>query len=396
MKVLIAGNDEAVMQQIRTILNQNLAEFIDHSVVDLAIAASRAELLHPDLVLVVMGSNPESVLPVVKAINQATSAFMACIGPSSDGKLIIRTLHEGGADQYLDVANLEAELNETLWEIKSRSATGPAQGKVVVLIGASGGCGVSTLAVNTAAVIAKKHHRCALLDFNIASGDLASLLDLHPTQSLSDFCRSLNRIDRSLFDKMFTVHESGIHLLASPRSFGEPTPMNAEALRQAVVMSRSVFPFVVVDLNLDRGLHEVEEAVLRMADHVLVVFRLEFTSLRNVRRTIERLDRLGIDRNRLDFVANRFGQPHDVPRAMAESVIGFKIAHFIPNDASSINRANNDGTPLVTMSAWSTVSRSIYSMVTSLNGQAEPVAKAGHVEPVTKVGPVGAKSAKLV
>ena len=386
MKVLIASNDDATTQKIRTILNRNLAECTNDSVVDPSIAASRAEMLHPDLVLVVLGSAPESVLPVVKAIDRATSAYLACVGPASDGKLIIRALHEGGADQYLDVANLEADLDATLWEVKSRSGTGVAQGKVIVLLGASGGCGVSTLAVNMAAVLAKKHHRCALLDFNVESGDLASLLDLHPTQSLSDFCSSLNRIDRGLFDKLFTAHANGIHLLASPRSFGSSVSVSVEGLQQAVMMSRSVFPYVIVDLNLDRSFRNVEDAVLRMADRVLVVFRLEFTSLRNVRRIIERLERLGIDRNKLDFVANRFGQPHDVPRAMAESVIGFKITHFIPNDASSINRANNDGVPLVTTSTWSTVSRSIYSMATSLNG---------HVEPAAKAERAGAKSAKL-
>ena len=379
MKVLVASNDDAVSQRIRDFVRRNLEDCPDDGAVELAIAAGRAEMLHPDLVVVVMGAKPETSIDVVKAINQSCSAYLACVGPATDGKMIIRALHEGGADQYLDITNLESELKETLEEVRSRGGTGPTSGQVTVLLGASGGCGNSTLAVNVAAVLAKAHFRCALLDFDVDSGDLASLLDLSPTQNLGDFCQNLKRLDRGMFEQMFAVHESGIHLLASPRSFGEPCPVDTDGLRQAVLMARSVFPSVVIDLQLESGYREVEEAVLRLADHILLVFRMDFTSLRNIRQLIARLERLGIDRDRIDYVANRFGQPHDVQRAMAESVIGFKITHFIPNDPSSINRANNEGVPIVLKSTWSTIGRSIYSMAGSLNGQAQPAPKVATV-----------------
>lgn len=387
MRVLVASNDDAVAQQIRGIVNRNLEECLDEGVVELAMAASRAEMLHPDLVVVVLDSSPHSSLDVVKEINQVTSAYLACVGPVGDGKLIIRALHEGGADQYLDAANLESELEQTLREVRARNGVSHRQGLVTVLLGACGGCGTSTLAVNVATVHASKYQRCALLDFNIDSGDLASLLDLNPTLNLGDFCKNLSRIDRRMFEQMFVVHPNGVHLLASPRSFGEPCPVTASGLRQVVLLARAVFPSVVIDLQLKNGFREAEEAVLRLADHILLVFRMEFTALRNIRQILARLDRLGIDRDRIEFVANRFGQPHDVQRTMAESVIGFKITHCIPNDPSSINRANNDGVPVVTKSSfYSTIGRSIASMATSLSGQVEPVAK-------TEL--VGAKPAKV-
>lgn len=386
MRVLIASNDDAVTQRIRSIVNRSLEECTDDSVVELAMAPSRVEMLHPDLVVVVLGSVQQASLDLVKAIDRASSAHLACIGPADDGRFIIHVLRDGGADQYLDIANLESELEETLREVKARSGASDRQGQVTVLLGASGGCGASTLAVNVATVFAK-HHRCALLDFNIDSGDLASLLDLNPTQNLGDFCKNLNRIDRGMFDRLFAVHKNGIHLLASPRSFGEPCPVNVNGLRQAVVMTRAVFPSVVVDLQLESGFREAEEAVLQLADHILLVFRMEFTALRNIRQILARLERQGIDRGRIEFVANRFGQPHDVQRAMAESVIGFKITHFIPNDPSSINRANNEGVPVVTKSSfYSTIGRSISSMADSLDGQ---------VEPAANVEQVGAKPAKV-
>lgn len=368
MRVLIASSDDATTQQIRSVLNSHLEDCPDDSIVDPEVAASRAEMLHPDLTLLVLGRTPtERELSIVKSIDHATGSYLACIGPTTDGKLIIRVLHEGGADQYLDISNLDSELQETLRVVKSKIGEGLNQGKVIVLLGASGGCGTSTLAVNMATALAKQHQQCALLDLDIESGDLASLLDLHGTQTLGDFCTNLNRIDRGLFGSMFTVHESGVHLLVSPRSYGGSLTVTADGLRNAVLMSRSVFPRVVVDMKLDRSFREVENAILRMADRILVVFRMDLTSLRNSRKLIERLHKLEIAPERIEFVANRFGQPHDVPAAMAEDVLGIKITHLIPNDPSSINRANNNGVPLVMTSSWSTVSRCILSMARSID-----------------------------
>jgi len=364
MRVLIVGDDrDTVTEQIRTILSQQRTDCPEVSVVSLEIAPSRAEMLRPELILFLFGTSLKAKdMEVVRALREVTTGTIACIGPTDDGRLIIRLLREGLAHHYLDIANLESELQELLKLFEPKTENPLSQGKLLALLGVSGGCGTSTLAVNLAAFYSRSSKKCALLDFDIESGILASLLDLTPTQHLDDFCSSLNRVDRSLFENMFTVHESGIHLLASPRLYNEPLTINAEGLHQAILLSRSIFPHVVVDLNLDRSFRETENTILRLADRILIVFRMEIASLRNCRKRIDHLQRLDISSDRIELIANRFGQPHDVPADMAETVLGIKITHAIPNDASTINRANNKGVPLVTTSSWSSVSRSLIAL----------------------------------
>jgi len=364
MRVLIVGDDhDTVTEQIRTILSQQRTDCPEVSVVSLEIAPSRAEMLRPELILFLFGTSLKAKdMEIVRALREVTTGTIACIGPTDDGRLIIRLLREGLAHHYLDIANLESELQELLKLFEPKTENPLSQGKLLALLGVSGGCGTSTLAVNLAAFYSRSSKKCALLDFDIESGILASLLDLTPTQHLDDFCSSLNRVDRSLFENMFTVHESGIHLLASPRLYNEPLTINAEGLHQAILLSRSIFPHVVVDLNLDRSFRETENTILRLADRILIVFRMEIASLRNCRKRIDHLQRLDISSDRIELIANRFGQPHDVPADMAETVLGIKITHAIPNDASTINRANNKGVPLVTTSSWSSVSRSLIAL----------------------------------
>jgi len=113
-------------------------------------------MLNPDLMLVLSGSSDNSALKTVQAIHRSSKAFLACIGPADDGKRIISLLNEGGADQYLDEAKLESELNDTLKSVRAKNTTGSPMGRVIVFLEPCGGCGASTLAVNVATVLAKK------------------------------------------------------------------------------------------------------------------------------------------------------------------------------------------------------------------------------------------------
>jgi pilus assembly protein CpaE len=109
--------------------------------------------------------------------------------------------------------------------------------------------------------------------------------------------------------------------------------------------------------------------VLRQADVILLVIRLDFTSLRNCRRTLEHLEHLGVQRERVRLVANRHGQPKEIPASKAEEALGLKIAHYIPDDPKTVNRANNNGVPLIVESPSARISRSVVKLATSVNGQ---------------------------
>ena len=58
-------------------------------------------------------------------------------------------------------------------------------------------------------------------------------------------------------------------------------------------------------------------------------------------------------------MVNRYGQPKEVPAAKAEEALGVKIAHYVPEDPKTVNRANNNGVPVVLESPSAKVSRSL-------------------------------------
>ena len=128
-----------------------------------------------------------------------------------------------GADDYVDEADLEAELEARL----SRLAGDPVR---------PGRAGADDRRAGPQRRQRLEHpgrqrrHRpgqgaqaAALIDLKLETGDLAALLDLKPTYTLADLCQNVARMDRSMFERSLVRHASGVHLLAPPAD-ASPTP----------------------------------------------------------------------------------------------------------------------------------------------------------------------------
>jgi pilus assembly protein CpaE len=369
MNVFLVSDVDATTDRVRKILNGEGVECPAANVVSFARAASRLVQNAADLVIAVLPQEPEQAiqaLDLLANVERHSGMRVLGVGPAADSKLVIRALR-GLIDDYLDEADLDAELRSALDRWKRVRTAHEGLGRVLAVLAPSGGSGSSTLAVNVATVLAKEHGKALLLDLKLATGDLAALLDLKPTHTLADFCQSGARMDRTLFESLLVRHDSGVHLLAPPRHLADVVRVTPEGVRRALEMATALFPYVVVDL--DHSFSEEQLQVLPKANVILVVLRLDFVSLRNVRRTLEHLENLGIPRDRIQLVANRYGQPKEVPYAKVEEALGARIAHFIPDDPWTINRANNNGVPVVLEAPSAKVSKSVTKLANSVNGQ---------------------------
>jgi pilus assembly protein CpaE len=366
MRAFIVSDNESVTGNVRTTLLREghacpLANCVS---LDAALAAPPATVAR-DVIVVVLSPEPERVLGCLGALRSLTRSRIVAVGPAKDARLVLRTLRAGAAD-FADEDELDAELPASLARLDVGEETGEP-GRTIAVLAPSGGSGSSTLAVNVATVLAKEHERAVLMDLKLTSGDLAALLDLKPTHTLADLCQNAARMDRIMFERSLAEHSSGVRLLAPPRSFADIGYVTAEGISQALHVARSLFPYVVVDL--DHSFREEQVQVLRQADVILFVLRLDFASLCNGRRVLEYLEQLGINRDRIQIVVNRYGQAKEIPASKAEDALGRKIAYYVPDDPKTVNRANNSGVPAVLESPSAKVSKSMTRLTMSINGR---------------------------
>lgn len=362
MRVLVLGDNEPVAHRLRDLLQREGHECQTAAAVDPRAGGEDADLV------VVAASDPEQLLTSLRSIRRFGRGRLLAVGPATEPKLILRVLREG-AEQYLDEAELETELLEALSRL--RSEQGPQeQGQVIAVLPACGGCGTSTIAANVAVILAQEYKKVCLIDLNLLGGDLAALLDLKPPHTLAELCLNLSRMDWSMFERCLVSHEKGVHLLAPPMSLADAGLVTAEAVGKVLDFARGHFPYLVVDL--EQGFREQQTEALRRANVVLLVFRLDFTCLRRARRALEQLEQLGIRREQVRLVANRCGQPKELPLAKAEEALDMKVYHQVPDEPKTMNYSNNHGVPAVINAPRSAVARSIQQLAHGVNGRRPP------------------------
>jgi pilus assembly protein CpaE len=148
-----------------------------------------------------------------------------------------------------------------------------------------------------------------------------------------------------MFEKMLIAHPSGIHLLGATPETGDSCRLTIGGVSRALGLARSLFLDTVVDL--EDCFHAEQVEFLSQASSILLVCRLDFTSVRGTRRLLEQLDALRVQRNRVKLVANQYGLPNELGVAEAEQAVGARIAAFLPHAPEVVNAANNTGVPVV-------------------------------------------------
>jgi pilus assembly protein CpaE len=338
MRIVVASDSEASAQELKqSLLHNKLCT--DVYILPLNSVADRGAQYRPRCVILDLPDNPERAVPLVRDIQEALHTRILVVGPAASAKLILHILQEG-AFQYIDYDDRDSQLTSAFAKLSEAFLSERQMGRLITVVGAGGGNGSSTLAANLAAGLAQRHEKSALIDLRTSSGDLAALLDVaNPAHTLADFCRHVDRMDAHMFSQCLTVHSSGIHLLAAPKSFRESSAVTPRGVRKALGMARSLFDYVLVDLDTPSQIEQTQ--VLFRADTVLVVMRLDFSSVRHAQDLLAYFDDLQVESRRVHVVAGRYGRPKELKASEVEQSLGRKIEYFIPDDGRRVNSTNN-------------------------------------------------------
>src|SRR5689334_15315038 len=113
------SDDELLGAQIREILHREGEDIPASHMLPLDLAAGQLANLSPDLVVVVLSADSERCLTALEVLETFSKsegrarARVLAVGPATDPKLVLRALR-GGIDDYVDEAELEAELKAAL------------------------------------------------------------------------------------------------------------------------------------------------------------------------------------------------------------------------------------------------------------------------------------------
>lgn len=217
--------------------------------------------------------------------------------------------------------------------------------KLIVVMGAKGGVGTTTVSVNLGVQLAQlTQKRVVLLDFARPLGHIALLLDLQPRFTVRDAFENLERLDSHFFSGLLTKHKSGVELLAGTSGSEQWQDVPVAALTRVVNVAQSSAEFVVMDLS---SLISIEWApILRQARNMILVVEVDVPGLWSLERHVSMMGALGLDLQRLSIIVNRWHRQDEETLKAFEKKIKRPILARIPNDFRQVSEAVNVGTPL--------------------------------------------------
>jgi pilus assembly protein CpaE len=266
------------------------------------------------------------------------SSFLALETAETLGGL--RTAMELGARGfYLWPSERAALADAAAGSAPTKAGPPPRRASVVAVCGPRGGVGATFVATHLAAAFARSDCLTLLVDADWRFGDLTVALGVpgdEPHRTIEDLVPVAGELEERHLNEAVWSHPAGFDALLAPDGVpGEPLEA---AYAAAVTLSAGSRDAVVV--HCGRPLDDVAEAVLALAERIVLVLSLDVLSFRGARRALEMLDAIGVA-SRVSTVVNRAARAELTPKD-AERAFGSAPLAVIPADRR-VGRAQDRG-----------------------------------------------------
>ena len=228
---------------------------------------------------------------------------------------------------------------------------------IVAFFSAKGGSGLTTLAVNTSAALAKTYPRQVLLiDLSAPFGHAALFSDLIATGSIASAAKAAPADFDQVLRQHIVYHRSGMGVLPGTLRPEEVDLMTGDLTGQVLDIVVSWQRVIVVDLGT--SLAEAALAVIERAECLVMVVPPEIAAMTDARRSLAVFrDIMNVPENRIELVLNQRVPHPPLERAAIESILGRKMSVTVGFDDSRPENATLAGGLILQRDASSLVSR---------------------------------------
>lgn len=265
-----------------------------------------------------------------------------------------------GVKEFIPQPLTRQEIEPALTRFEERFSANDAEsgrqlGRVVSIIGARGGIGVSTVATNLATSV-QQADRCdavTLMDLDLHGGDLGLFLDLHASQGLKHLSKDVSRLDETILRTSLVQHSSGLRFLASGYEAFEDSEYVHGSTMRVIGLLRSMHRHLVIDCG-----HVLTAAVkeaLDYSDQIIVITTLSLPAIRRTKRMLEAFAAAQYSTEKVLVVVNRYAIDQKDLLSETESMLSVRMAGLIPNDYTTASEAIDHGKPLTIIAAKTTI-----------------------------------------
>ena len=294
----------------------------------------------PDVVVLDVRGAAElpNVIPALR--RQHPDTGIVIVTTSLEPAFLLEAMRAGVNELICDPVT-QSDLEKAVHRVVRQRAV--SSGRVFAVVGAKGGVGATTVAVNIATTLGSvaKPDRTLLLDLHQTGGDAAVFLGAEPRFSILDALENTHRLDLVFLRSLVTQVAPNVDLLgSSDRSVAAHA--DPSTIRMVIDAVASAYRFTVLDVPRSDG--AMLDALDR-ASNIVVVANQELPTVKSASRLAVSL-RQRYGRDKVAVVLSRSDRRADIGHADVERVMGMTVAHTFPSDYRTALQALNKGRPV--------------------------------------------------
>jgi pilus assembly protein CpaE len=207
-----------------------------------------------------------------------------------------------------------------------------AIGNIYAFLPAKAGAGATTVALSTAAAVARlSKQRTLLLDFDLRLGITSFLLQLDGNHSVQDALNEATHLDGDLWTKLVCTR-NGLDVLGSA-PMDLPSEPSTDAYLAVLNCAQQRYYAICVDLSGAMERHELE--TLDRAKEIFLVCTSDVTGLHMAKRKVVALQKLLLGQ-KISAIINHAERRTMLPLADIEKLLQVPVRFTLPSDAKAV------------------------------------------------------------
>ena len=338
-----------------------------------------------DVRMVLLGPsyNDEAAMEQIRTLhNQDPALILMLVAEEVTADLLRKGMRAGVSDVLeapLDEPKIEAAIEQFAHDILNRETAsaaappsevgieGSKKGRIITITSAKGGSGKTVLATNVALLLNRiPDVKVCLVDADLQFGDVCLVLQLEPRYTMVNASHELHHLDGELLDSLLTEHPTGLKVLAAPLEPAFADDITTAGLMQMLDVLQDGFDYVVVDTA--SMLDELILSLIEKSDDILMLVDMDLPSVKNAKLALETLRLLKFSTSNVQLVMNRSNSKAKLDNKEIEGALKMGISAAVPSDAM-VAASVNEGRPVVETDPKSKVAKGFESVAELIAGK---------------------------
>lgn len=339
-----------------------------------------ADRTHPDVMVMDVHMPLMTGIDAAERIRSGFPSIAIVLTTGLETLELVKRALRIGVSEFLSKPVAGSDLTAAIRKVdahRDRQAKEPGLPRVWAFFGSKGTAGTTTMATNTACLLAARDEGVVLVDADLIAGDCAFHLDLQPSgKSLSAILTAAEPVDLALVEAQLRTWRdmktgTSFTVLESKPEFADP-PADLESRFTSLLDILSArFRHIVVDLPPGR-LFDVQVAVTaEYCDDFVCVTNSDLPSLKSLSAQLRALSESRFPLDKVTVLVNELVTQGDVDAVewIGERFKGLRAIHRVPVDRAAVDHAFASGRPLCLVNSLHPMSRMLEKFVSGIHAK---------------------------